>query len=51
MQWYFVLFLGLIQQLTFVPNPEAAYEQCLQFVPDCTEPLPKPQKDDSMAGK
>lgn len=42
-------FKGQIQQLQFVPNPEAAYELCKQYVPDCTEPLPQPQKDDSMA--
>lgn len=42
-------FEGEIQQLTLVPNPEAAYELCQQFVPDCTEPMPKLiQQDDSM---
>ena len=35
---------GQIQQLTFVPNPEAAYELCKQFVPDCDQPLPKQQQ-------
>jgi hypothetical protein len=41
-------FEGTIQQLLFVPNPEAAYELCQHFVPDCTEPLPRAQQDDSM---
>ena len=42
-------FKGQIQQLQFVPNPQAAYELCKQYIPDCTEPLPRPQQDDSMA--
>ena len=42
-------FKGQIQQLQFVSNPQAAYELCKQYVPDCTEPLPRPQQDDSMA--
>lgn len=43
-------FQGQIQQLQFVPNPEAAYELCQQYVPDCTEPLPRPLGDDSNVG-
>jgi collagen type V/XI/XXIV/XXVII alpha len=31
---------GDLQQLTIVPNPEAAYEICKDFVPDCDQPLP-----------
>ena len=27
-----------------MPNPEAAYELCKQFVPDCDQPLPKQQQ-------
>ena len=42
-------FKGQIQQLQFVSNPQAAYELCKQYIPDCTEPLPRPQQDDSMA--
>ena len=58
-------FQGDLQQLTIVPNPEAAYELCNDFLPDCDKPLPKPpasqeselppdggphQDDDSRAG-
>ena len=28
--------------MTIVPNPEAAYELCNDFLPDCDRPLPKP---------
>lgn len=31
---------GDIQQLQLVPSPEAAYEQCIDFIPDCDSPLP-----------
>ena len=41
---------GDLQQLTIVPNPEAAYELCTDYVPDCDKPLPgSQQKDDSLA--
>merc|ERR1719288_496734 len=43
-------FSGKIQQLQFVPNPQAAYELCKQYVPDCTEPIPRPLQDDGMVG-
>ena len=33
---------GDLQQLTIVPNPEAAYELCNDFLPDCDRPLPRP---------
>ena len=36
------LLQGDLQQLTIVPNPEAAYELCNDFLPDCDKPLPKP---------
>ena len=40
-----VLFLicdlqGDLQQLTIVDNPQAAYELCTEYVPDCNQPLP-----------
>ena len=31
---------GDLQQLTIVDNPQAAYELCTDYVPDCNEPLP-----------
>ena len=43
-------FEGQIQQLLFVPSPQAAYELCKQYVPDCTEPIPRPLQDDGMVG-
>ncbi|KFM74322.1 Collagen alpha-1(XI) chain, partial [Stegodyphus mimosarum] len=35
-----VYYEGDIQQLQIVPTPEAAYEQCIDYVPDCDSPLP-----------
>ena len=46
-------FNGDLQQLTIVPNPEAAYELCSSYIPDCDQPLPghqREQQDDSQAG-
>ena len=43
-------FEGQIQQLLFVPTPEAAYELCKQYVPDCNEPIPRPLQDDGLVG-
>ncbi|GBN10009.1 hypothetical protein AVEN_130493-1, partial [Araneus ventricosus] len=34
---------GDIQQLQIVPSPEAAYEQCIDYMPDCEFPLPYSQ--------
>ena len=31
---------GDLQQLTIVDDPQAAYELCTEYVPDCNEPLP-----------
>ena len=33
-------FQGDLQQLTIVDNPQAAYELCTDYVPDCNQPLP-----------
>ena len=36
-----VIFIqGDLQQLTIVDDPQAAYELCTEYVPDCNEPLP-----------
>merc|ERR1719151_303299 len=46
-------FDGEIQQLSIIPNPEAAYNLCTDYLPDCTEPLPasvSEQQDDFNAG-
>ena len=43
-------FQGQIQQLLFVPSPEAAYELCKQYLPDCSDPIPRPLQDDGMVG-
>ncbi|GIX73236.1 collagen alpha-1(XI) chain [Caerostris extrusa] len=38
-----VYYEGDIQQLMIVPSPEAAYEQCIDYMPDCEFPLPYSQ--------
>merc|ERR1719206_719285 len=46
-------FDGEIQQLSIIPNPEAAYNLCTDYLPDCTEQLPasvSEQQDDFNAG-
>ena len=44
-------FDGEIQQLAIIPNPEAAYNLCSNYLPDCTEPMPSSeQHDDFNAG-
>ncbi|PRD35214.1 UNVERIFIED_CONTAM: Collagen alpha-2(XI) chain [Trichonephila clavipes] len=34
---------GDVQQLLIAPSPEAAYEQCIDYMPDCEFPLPYSQ--------
>lgn len=29
-----------MQQLLIIPNPEAAYEQCIEYMPNCDTPFP-----------
>ena len=36
---------GDLQQLSFIPNPEAAYELCNSYVPDCDKPLPRDEDE------
>ena len=44
-------FDGDLQQLTIVGNPEAAYEQCTEYITDCNEPLPAAAvNDEGLAG-
>ncbi|RWS19659.1 collagen alpha-1(XI) chain-like protein, partial [Leptotrombidium deliense] len=33
-------FDGIIQQLFVIPTSEAAYEQCVDYIPDCESPFP-----------
>jgi hypothetical protein len=33
-------FMGDIQQLFIIPGPEAAYEVCSKYMPNCNVPLP-----------
>ena len=37
---------GDIQQLLIASNPQAAYDFCEHYSPDCDSPLPKTQSQD-----
>ena len=34
-----------MQQLSIIPNPEAAYELCNSYVPDCDKALPRSEEE------
>lgn len=44
-------FEGDIQQAYIIPSPDAAYEQCYEYLPDCNSPFPydetEPNFDDN----
>ena len=40
---FFFIKQGDIQQLDMYSGPEAAYDQCNAFIPDCDQPLPQKQ--------
>lgn len=42
----FVPLQGDIQQLLIASNPQAAYDFCEHYSPDCDSPLPKTQSQD-----
>lgn len=39
-------FQGDVQQLLIASNPQAAYDFCEHYSPDCDSPLPKVQAQD-----
>lgn len=44
--FFFVSFQGEIQQLLIASNPQAAFDFCEHYSPDCDSPLPKVQSQD-----
>lgn len=45
-QCFFFFSQGDIQQLLIASNPQAAYDFCEHYSPDCDSPLPKTQAQD-----
>ncbi len=40
-------FEGDIQQIYIIPSPDAAYEQCYEYLPECTQPFPYEEVDNN----
>lgn len=40
-------FEGDIQQIYLIPSPDAAYEQCYDYLPECSQPFPYEDLDNN----
>jgi len=40
-------FEGDVQQIYIIPSPDAAYEQCYEYLPECSQPFPYEELDNS----
>jgi hypothetical protein len=40
-------FEGDLQQIYVIPSPDAAYEQCYEYLPECSQPFPYEEIDNN----